>query len=60
MSGTHFRDTDVGKGSSIYFVHIVLLNDIEFPNTAYGCVDPPSGGFLFYAKRVYFEGLLIN
>ena len=47
MSGTHFRDTDVGKGSSIYFVHIVLLNDIEFPNVAYGRADPPSGGFLF-------------
>ncbi len=25
-------DTDKGKGSSIYSVHIVLLNDIEFPN----------------------------
>ena len=32
MSGTHFRDTDIGEGSSIYSVHIVLLNDIEFPN----------------------------
>jgi len=27
-------DTDVGKGSSIYFVHIVFLNDFEFPHKA--------------------------
>jgi len=45
-------DTDIGKGSSIYSVHIVFLNDFEFPYKAYGRADPPSGGFLLCVKRV--------